>query len=44
MIQMLMEKCHGQEQSLAEVDSVADNCREVEAQLMQLHADLDTAR
>jgi len=44
MIQMLMEKCHAQELSLEEADSVTDKCREVEAELMQLHTDLDTAR
>jgi len=41
---MLMEKCRAQESSLEESDLLTDKCREVEAQLIQLHSDLDMAR
>ena len=41
---MLLEKCHAQELSLVEADSVNEKCREVEAETMQMHTDLDAAR
>jgi len=44
MIQMLLEKCRVQELSLEDGDSVTNKCQEVEAELMQLHTDLDVAR
>jgi len=44
IIQVLLEKCRTQEQSLEEADSVTGRCREVEAELTQLHQDLDMAR
>jgi len=44
MIQMLLEKCRAQELSLEQGDSVIDYCQQVEAELIQLHKDLDLAR